>query len=1113
MSSGQTVTMESSLGSSLMPRTILRHDDAVRIPRAFRMDSHDRPRAASEDTRPKGSDSTPNQSGSLLDDSPPRDCESHTPQDEKPEAPLLSVEETTELFRSKIEDARQHRQNNLDGAPDVADGMKPNLTLDLGHSKIARLPETVVDLIREEVERLSLSHNQIWHIPLRFAECSQLRYLNIRQNVFREIPRGIYKLEKLEILDISRNRIRNINPEIKQLKHLKVFSIMHNKVEDLPTQLSEMSELQILKTQENPLRFKLKRVIEAKEAEVRTLKITDQEKEIAVTAEIKSHLRQVHSVKRRKRNDEAEFSDAGKDKRDELESGEETSDGGLDTPKPMKRLTSRFPVIPSLSSSEALSDMITKSPGPIQPPPIPVRSQFRDMSDKRIDPPRRPGVAPWVTGNERNRSNSESVLQASAAARTKRMGMLKKSSTDLKPLEESKTNRYSHLRGYSHGSALRTKSSLSSVHNSGSASSPRSPRDIRNQRHGFVRRLSSLPEHKKQTESPSAVIECARSVLYSFNQLNPEITGILSALNVKGGARNMLEMAFHTASLQVDRLNAGLDKAATAIADTDDEDANIDSAVATVEQDCAACIMAYTHVTSHLQSSVQRMVALVDARHLRTFMILLYGSMIEIRNAVVKFGIKIDTSPAQKLSMVPKNVLPAIQEQTPPQRIVQTVTPTRDRSYVLVRPAARLRSDTTIQHPTLESHPEHPPESILPDQKASIAPPQDLTHFTGSTLNNSFYNSSVLSMSNGNTFSSSTSTTAGLRSRANSRNATYGPLTGSSLASSYANTPRSGEAFNLPPPTSMSMRINPMTGLTDAQEEVIFEKIFLALTRAYDSALQAVPIARRQFARSLDYTDDNNSPKQIRELWRTLLMRCETCLETSEALKARLINMRLKDPANSMLGALSGRNDGTFWQLSKTFMQSFVELVTEMKHAKDLRLLPQEVIIVLRPVQKASREAGKLVETSPWGYLTEPGALATPLNGPYMNGFDGYTNNNINGYTNGTNGYGGHYPVLPVQQHYLPPTTYAHPPSIPAIATSQPPSTGASPVSASSTLPTTPLSAALGPAAQATVPSTPAGTTPASAHGDSLFSGNVFQRADALLSMPQAGNIPFVNRR
>lgn len=43
-------------------------------------------------------------------------------------------------------------------------------------------------------------------------------------------------------------------------------------------------------------------------------------------------------------------------------------------------------------------------------------------------------------------------------------------------------------------------------------------------------------------------------------------------------------------------------------------------------------------------------------------------------------------------------------------------------------------------------------------------------------------------------------------------------------------------------------------------------------------------------------------------------------------------------------------------------------------------------------------------------------------------------------------------------------------------------------------LPATPLSAALGPAAQATIPSTPA----TAAYGDSFFRGDVFARADAL---------------
>jgi len=74
----------------------------------------------------------------------------------------------------------------------------------------------------------------------------------------------VYKLPLLEILDISRNKVRKISKEIKSLASLRVFSIVHNRVDDLPPELCEMTKLQILKIAENPLRFKLKKVVEAR---------------------------------------------------------------------------------------------------------------------------------------------------------------------------------------------------------------------------------------------------------------------------------------------------------------------------------------------------------------------------------------------------------------------------------------------------------------------------------------------------------------------------------------------------------------------------------------------------------------------------------------------------------------------------------------------------------------------------------------------------------------------------------------------------------------------------------------------------------------------------------
>src|SRR5665213_2444026 len=191
--------MEVAQALNPMSRNFLRPEDPSRLPRGIRFDEHDRPRASSEDRRRNGDREQNTGYVPAFEDSPPRD-EDSTSQTTAPrsEGSLLSLDETTELFRARVEDARQDTEHAFQGSEEVDEAVKPKLTLDLGHSSIARLPESVVDLIKAEVERLSLSHNQIWHIPLRFSECSHLRYLNIRSNVFREIPRGVYKLPLLE---------------------------------------------------------------------------------------------------------------------------------------------------------------------------------------------------------------------------------------------------------------------------------------------------------------------------------------------------------------------------------------------------------------------------------------------------------------------------------------------------------------------------------------------------------------------------------------------------------------------------------------------------------------------------------------------------------------------------------------------------------------------------------------------------------------------------------------------------------------------------------------------------------------------------------------------------
>lgn len=102
-------------------------------------------------------------------------------------------------------------------------------------------------------------------------------------------------------------------------------------------------------------------------------------------------------------------------------------------------------------------------------------------------------------------------------------------------------------------------------------------------------------------------------------------------------------------------------------------------------------------------------------------------------------------------------------------------------------------------------------------------------------------------------------------------------------------------------------------------------------------------------------------------------------------------------------------------------------------------LLPTDVIVLLRPLQKEIKKCMLLIQQSPWSYLATPQTLNSMSNGPLY-------------------------------------TTKSSAAQIP--------------------LPMTPQSAALGPAVQATVPS-----TPQSVSYNAMFSGNVFERADALLSM------------
>ncbi len=782
----------------------------------------------------------------------------------------------------------------------------------------------------------------------------------------------VYKLPQLEILDLSRNKLSKVPDEIGNMKALRVLSLLNNYIETIPYCLGTLDTLRILKLAGNPLSPELMRIVNGSDGTYSPslATMTDNEKDTLLTKRIKKHLKVEAAAK---------------------ESGDgSSSDGPLDTPRPLKRnLSLRFPVKVSTSGSESASDM--RSPG-FQKPPIATRSHYRVASGQndvlQNAALRRPGLAPLSAGNERNRSNSESILQATQNNRSKRMGIVTRKNSDLGTVDETNRNSH-HFRGQSHSSVLRDKHS-NGVRNGGNSSS--SPRDVERQRGMFVRRLSSLPEYKRESRSPDSIIEGAKGVLYSLHQVHPHISTLISVVKDGNSKRSSLERVYHNAITHLDHLDQELHIIENKPYVSHEEKVRSTSNISFA---ASACIAAYRHVGNILLRNSHQLVADGDQRYIRTLILLVYGSLIEARNACWSLRITPPKFKPQKSNHLRISTI----EEKRPKRRDRSITPTRERP----NPERRFRNGGLVHH----------------------------------SGNHSQFNSV-----------SSTNSTVPLyvngRSRSNSRTNTL-PV---SATNSVANTPRSGESFMGPRTPMIRSRSNSAVAvghgiqnlqppLDGSDHEAQFEKIFLTLTKAVEQGTRTIPGVLDQFTRCLEVAQRTAYTAQnIHTLWTTLISRCHVCIEMCEILKMRLSTIKLNEP--------DVRNAKDFWRICVKFTNSVVKLMDGIADAKRLDIVPNDVIQMMRPVLKLARSAFLDINRSPWS------SFAFVDDGPFTTNGNGYHR------TRGSSG-----------------------------------GSSSSPFS----VPATPLSAALGPAAQATVPS-----TPASASLERSFQGDIFQRADTLAS-------------
>lgn len=529
-------------------------------------------------------------------------------------AALLSPNQVIALAREAMNDALQENETQAAEASGVSTDLKPGITIDLSRKNIQALPDEVVDIIKNELERLALSHNKLYSLPARFSECTHLRYLNLRANLMKEFPLSLCDIKSLEILDMGRNRIRVLPPEIAKLASLKVLALQKNRIEELPLCLADMVSLQMLKLEGNNITFPPKEVLQVQASSPPNEGFLEKSemRELLITTHIKKFLKQ----KSQSMN--------GRDKEGE-NGGDELSDG-TETPRmPIRRVVSgRFPI--RVNGSDVID---IRSPAILRPPPIPSRSHARGLSQQNTAI-RRPGVMPLTIGNpnERLRSNSETLLQASRAERpserNRRMGIVSRKASELGTLDEGlANNRFSHYRGLSHGSSM--TGSLNPI--AAAAMSPNSPAEPLLHRPNYVRRLSVLPEQRRESRVFDPILESAKGILYAIFQIHPMIQ-LFTRLTGDGTTkRSSLEIVFYNTNFHIEQLEQEIQKHEFSTEDgpyTPRENENVQRAVLTL-------INAYSHICSLLMNNMDTIVDNGDPRYIRTMMLLLYHSIMELR--------------------------------------------------------------------------------------------------------------------------------------------------------------------------------------------------------------------------------------------------------------------------------------------------------------------------------------------------------------------------------------------------------------------------------------------------------------------------------------------------
>ena len=577
----------------------------------------------------------------------------------------------------------------------------------------------------------------------------------------------------------------------------------------------------------------------------------------------------------------------------------------------------RFPIRvngSSVSSSSTTALTVTVvTPADSNPPPIPQRSHFRGVFQSPSLFNKKPGLIPFALqrskgANLRSSSvpprTSEGVKPNGAPVTRTRLARAMSSAEEGRPGADISAEgticagSRESVRGQSRGT--------SRVGNNPVFTNPFRPESATLGRSSNIWEPSVLPVRQHASQNCEPLLEVARGLLYSISQVHSAVQS-MSSFVVNHGTGSSLEAVFERASFHFHELEQAIHAFHLPNGTHGDEHQNHRP----LQQALSRLISAYIKICSELAGHVDLFVDNGDERYIRTFLMLVYHSVMELRATMSEW-----LSTTSKVRPPPVHGLDAAATVKPRRRTQGSTTPTplrrasiRNRSPLSSfkgrKPPGGLESARGGVNMQVRTDLPYPGPGGAPTRTMAVAATDSAPAATSAK-------------STGLTTASTLVATPDVPPMPTTPEP---PLTATSFPP---------PSFSSPTPSHISNNAVP------DPRDAPFDVLFLTLKSATSQILHTLPPLNSLFAHYHHQVHSSPAMWEAAKAWTILLTSGVKVQKQTEALRERLSTLRVGDPAlfspppatratQPQNGSGHGSASGSFWDICEGLYTTWAE--------------------------------------------------------------------------------------------------------------------------------------------------------------------------------------------